>query len=84
MTEKIKDFVEHELKMLDKGIVATPNQDYLLQFTEANNGSNDYLLMQMAKNYGYKIALEVRTHPTLDNYHILWLRVTLTNVPFFL
>jgi len=58
MTEKIKDFVEHELKMLDKGIVATPNQDYLLQFTEANNGSNDYLLMQMAKNYGYKIALE--------------------------
>ena len=57
MTEKIKDFVEHELKMLDKGIVATPNQDYLLQFTEANNGSNDYLLMQMAKNYGYKIAL---------------------------
>ena len=57
MTEKIKDFVEHELKMLDKGIVATPNQDYLLQFTEANNGSNDYLLMQMAKNLGYKIAL---------------------------
>ena len=57
MTEKIKDFVEHELDMLDKGIVATPNQDYLLQFTKANNGSNDYLLMQMAKNYGYKIAL---------------------------
>jgi len=57
MTEKIKDFVESELKMLDRGIVATPNEDYLLQFTEANNGSNDYLLMQMAKNYGYKIAL---------------------------
>jgi hypothetical protein len=35
MTEKIKDFVEHELNMLDKGIVATPNQDYLLQFTKA-------------------------------------------------
>ena len=57
MTEKIKDFVESELKMLDRGIVATPNEDYLLQFTEANNGSNDYLLMQMAKNYGYKLAL---------------------------
>ena len=57
MTEKIKDFVESELKTLDRGIVATPNEDYLLQFTEANNGSNDYLLMQMAKNYGYKIAL---------------------------
>ncbi len=57
MTEKIKDFVESELKMLDRGIVATPNEDYLLQFTEANNGSSDYLLMQMAKNYGYKLAL---------------------------
>lgn len=55
--EKVKDFVEHELQMLDRGIVATPNQDYLLQFTEANNGSNDYLLMQMAKNFGYKLAL---------------------------
>ncbi len=55
--EKVKDYVESELKMLDRGIVATPNQDYLLQFTEANNGSNDYLLMQMAKNFGYKLAL---------------------------
>ena len=57
MTEKIKDFVEHELKMLDKSIVATPTEDYLENFTEANNGSNDFLLMQMAKNLGYKIAL---------------------------
>ena len=55
--EKVKDYIESELKMLDRGIVATPNQDYLMQFTEANHGSNDYLLMQMAKNYGYKIAL---------------------------
>ena len=29
MTEKIKDFVEHELKMLDRGIVATPREDVL-------------------------------------------------------
>jgi hypothetical protein len=57
MTEKIKDFVEHELKILDRGIVATPTEDYLENFTEANNGSNDFLLMQMAKNLGYKIAL---------------------------
>ena len=57
MTEKIKDFVEHELKRLDRGIVATPTEDYLENFTEANNGSNDFLLMQMAKNLGYKIAL---------------------------
>ncbi len=57
MTEKIKDFVESELKMLDRGIVTTPTEDYLEDFSKANNGSNDFLLMQMAKNLGYKIAL---------------------------
>ena len=59
MTEKIKDFVEHELKMLDKGIVATPqDREYLESFAKANNGSMDILLMQMSINLGYKIALE--------------------------
>ena len=57
MTEKIKDFVESELKTLDRGIVATPTEDYLEGFARANNGSSDFLLMQMAKNYGYKLAL---------------------------
>ena len=33
MTEKIKDFVEHELKMLDRGIVATPTEDYVVATT---------------------------------------------------
>ncbi len=54
---KIKEYIDNELSKLDRSIVATPNEDYLLQFTDANNGSNDYLLMQMAKNYGYKLAL---------------------------
>ena len=54
---QIKEYIDNELSKLDRGLVATPNQDYLLQFTEANNGSNDYLLMQMAKNYGYQLAL---------------------------
>ena len=58
MTEKIKDFVEHELKMLDKGIVATPTEDYLENFSKANNGSNDFLLMQVGIKFGYKAALE--------------------------
>ena len=57
MTEKIKDFVESELKTLDRGIVATHTESYLEDFSKANNGSNDFLLMQMAKNLGYKIAL---------------------------
>jgi len=54
---QVKEYIDNEISKLDRGIVATPNADYLLQFTEANNGSNDYLLMQMAKNYGYKLAL---------------------------
>ncbi len=54
---ELKNYIDTELNKLERGIVATPNQDYLLQFTEANKGSNDYLLMQMAKNYGYKVAL---------------------------
>ena len=66
---EIKEYINKEIRMLDKGIVATPNQDYLLQFTEANKGSNDYLLMQMAKNFGYKLALlnvldEISKHNT--------------------
>ena len=43
--------------MLDKGLVATPTEEYLNDFLNANNGSNDFLLTQMAKNYGYKLAL---------------------------
>ncbi len=54
---ELKEYIDKELSKLERGIVATPNQDYLLQFTEANKGSNDYLLMQMAKNFGYKVAL---------------------------
>ena len=53
----MEKYINNELEKLERGIVAIPNQDYLLQFTEANKGSNDYLLMQMAKNFGYKLAL---------------------------
>lgn len=55
--EKVKDFVEHELNMLDHSIVATPEENVLDMFAQANHGANDFLLMQMAKNYGYKLAL---------------------------
>jgi hypothetical protein len=43
--------------MLDRGIVATPREEVLDMFAQANHGTNDFLLMQMAKNYGYKLAL---------------------------
>ena len=55
----MEKFFEDQFKMLSRGIVATPNsREDLESFAKANNGSMDILLMQMAMNYGYKIALE--------------------------
>ena len=57
--KKLNEYFASEFKMLDRGIVATPNsRENLESFAKANNGSMDILLMQMAMNYGYKIALE--------------------------
>jgi len=53
----MRQYLKNELDKLERGIVATPTYEYLNDFTKANNGSNDFLLMQMAKNYGYKLAL---------------------------
>ena len=54
---EMKEYINNQLELLERGIVATPTDEYLNDFTKANNGSNDFLLMQMAKNYGYKLAL---------------------------
>ena len=53
----MQQYLKNELDKLERGIVATPTDEYLNEFTKANNGSNDFLLMQMAKNFGYKLAL---------------------------
>jgi hypothetical protein len=56
---KVQEFIATELKGLNRGIVATPNRrEDLESFAKANQGSMDILLMQMAINFGYKIALE--------------------------
>jgi hypothetical protein len=55
---KIQQWLNDQQQMLDRGIVATPTEKYLESFTEANNGSMDLLLMQLAKNYGYQLALD--------------------------
>jgi len=56
---KIKKYINKELKQMDRGIVATPpSREYLESFANANNGSMDILLMQMGINFGYKMALE--------------------------
>ena len=55
---KIQNYIKDEIKKLDRGIVATPkNREYLESFAQATGGSG-FLLMQMAMNFGYKIALE--------------------------
>ena len=53
----MKEYIDNELKKLDRGLVATPTEDYLDDFAKCNQGANDFLLMQMAKNYGYQLAL---------------------------
>jgi len=55
----MKEFLERELFKMNRGIVATPNTRRDLEaFAKANGGSMDIVLMQMAINFGYKIALE--------------------------
>ena len=58
-SQKLENFLNDQYKMLDRGIVVTPKtREYLEKFAKANNGSADFLLMQMAMNFGYKMALE--------------------------
>lgn len=55
----LKEFVAVELKGLERGFIATPESaEQLEAFARANQGSMDIVLMQMAIQYGYKLALE--------------------------
>ena len=57
----MQSFVEGELDRLVNGrnIVSTPEcQEDLVAFARANGGSMDILLMQMAIQYGAKLAYE--------------------------
>ena len=57
--QNTKEFIQVQLKTLDNGFVATPEtRDNLEAFARANNGSMDIVLMQMAIQYGYRLALE--------------------------
>ena len=54
----MEDFIAERTANLSRGIVATPTEEYLEEFTKANNGANDFLLMQMAKQYGYSLCMK--------------------------
>ncbi len=56
--KELREYIDLEMKSLDKSIVATPTEEYLDYFAENNYGSSDFLLMQMAKNFGYKLAMQ--------------------------
>ena len=56
---QVKEFVAAELKGLERGFVATPDSREALEaFARANQGSMDIVLMQMAIQFGAKLALE--------------------------
>jgi hypothetical protein len=68
----MEKYINNELDKLERGLVAAPTEKYLNDFLNANNGSNDFLLMQMAKNFGYKLALlnmqdELSKHNTIKD-----------------
>jgi hypothetical protein len=56
---KVKEYIATELKGLERGFVATPDTaENLLAFAKANGGSMDIVLMQMAIQFGAKMALQ--------------------------
>ena len=55
----LKVFVNSELNSLDRGLVAThQTRKDLEMFSQANQGSNDYILMQQSIQFGFKLAME--------------------------
>tara|TARA_R110001599_G_scaffold50894_2_gene143261 strand:- start:712 stop:1059 length:348 start_codon:yes stop_codon:yes gene_type:complete len=58
----IREFIESHTKNLSRGIVATPSDEYLDDFTKACGADKDkaerFLLVQMAKQYGAKLIID--------------------------
>jgi hypothetical protein len=64
--KNVKEFIAVELKGLERGIVATPeSREQLEAFAKANGGSMDLVLMQMAIQFGAKLAYE-NVHSVID------------------
>jgi len=58
LKDKLRDWVSEGEDSLSRGIVATPTEEYLMRFMDANKGSSDPILVQMAIQYGMKKAIE--------------------------
>jgi len=57
-TMEINKYIKSEMAKLDRGIVATPENREQLENFAGGCGQGSLILMQMAIQYGYKIALE--------------------------
>ena len=56
---ELKEIISKELNKLNRSIVATPrSRENLESFANANQGSSDVLLTQMAIQFGYKLAMD--------------------------
>ena len=55
---EINEYITTELGKLDRGIVATPENREQLENFAGGCGQGSLILMQMAMQYGYKLALE--------------------------
>jgi len=55
---EINKYIKTEMAKLDRGIVATPENREQLENYAGGCGQGSLILMQMAMQYGYKIALE--------------------------
>lgn len=55
----LQEFISTELESLTRSLVATPEtRENLDHFATGNGGCSDFILTQMAVQYGYKLALE--------------------------
>jgi ribulose 1,5-bisphosphate synthetase/thiazole synthase len=55
---EINKYIKTEMAKLDRGIVATPENREQLENFAGGCGQGSLILMQMAMQYGYKVALE--------------------------
>ncbi|MEN8835918.1 MAG: hypothetical protein ABF265_07815 [Polaribacter sp.] len=65
--QKLKDYVNKELELLDRSIVATPKSREDLDYFANTTKENFVLLTQMAVQYGYKLALHNVLNKTMLN-----------------
>ena len=68
--KNVNTFIEVELAKLGRGIVATPDEDYLNQFTDANHGMQRFLTSTNVKAVWLQASVTCYTRTTKNQ--ITW------------